>query len=89
MAVMKQRSQSAGLPPGPLVYIGDQPTGEFRIDSIDYTDTEVQEDTVESPADCEVYLARDSLTWINIIGLGNIPLLESIGDAQHIAAEQK
>ena len=62
MAVIKKRSKSAGLPPGSLVYIGDQATEIFRVDIIDYTETEVKEDTVESLADCEVYLARDSIT---------------------------
>ena len=80
MAVMKQRSKKAGLPPGSLVYVGGQSTEDIRIDIIDYTETEVQEDTVKSLADCQVYLARDSVTWINITGLGDIQLLESIGE---------
>ncbi|MDH3982151.1 MAG: magnesium/cobalt transporter CorA, partial [Kiritimatiellaceae bacterium] len=53
---------------------------ETRIDIVDYTEGELVDHTVDSLADCEAYLARDSITWIKITGLKNVELLKSIGE---------
>ncbi|WP_168442604.1 magnesium/cobalt transporter CorA [Pontiella desulfatans] len=86
MALIKKRSVMAGLPPGSLVYIGGLNAMETRIDVIDFTEAEASEQRVGSIGDCEEYLSRDSITWINVTGLGNVELLRSIGERFSIHA---
>lgn len=70
--------------------IGDQSSEEIRIHIIDYTETYVLEDAVESLDDCERDLARDSVTWINnSTGLGNIRFLERIGERFGVSSQAR
>lgn len=65
----KLRSKKAGLPPGSLVYIGDQPVQRVKITLIDYDEGHFQEREVKSVEECFPFKDTPTVTWINIDGL--------------------
>jgi len=77
---MKRHSRKAGLPPGTLLYIGEQRVEKASISVIDYSEAEMHERAVENPRECREYLKRDSVTWINVTGLHETSLLENMGE---------
>ncbi len=73
------RSAKAGLPPGTLVHIGTRQVGETRVRIIDYDESGVRETARAALADCVPFRDSESVTWIDIEGLQDIPLLEGLG----------
>ncbi|NVO65892.1 magnesium/cobalt transporter CorA [Methanofollis tationis] len=78
-AVMK-RSQKAGLPPGSLVYVGDEAAARTTIDVIDYTQEQIDEISVLNAGDLAAYRDRDTVTWINVTGLHEVGVIEKTGE---------
>lgn len=76
---LKMRSAKAGLPPGTLVHIGTRQVGETRVRIIDYDESGVRETARAALADCVPFRDSESVTWIDIEGLQDIPLLEGLG----------
>jgi magnesium transporter len=68
-----------GLAPGTMMFVGDQRRARIRIDVIDYNDVtfnEMQDLDVRQCTD----LTRSSLvTWINVSGVHDVVLIESLG----------
>ncbi|QSZ68204.1 magnesium/cobalt transporter CorA [Methanofollis aquaemaris] len=76
----RKRSEKAGLPPGSLVYVGDTGQEATGIDIIDYTWDEIREETGVDAGDLPPYLEKESITWIDVTGLGDIAAIETIGE---------
>lgn len=77
-------SEKAGMPPGSLVHVGDVLETECRITLIDYSREKIEEQAVSSIEELLPYKDRDTVTWVNIEGLKNVALIESIGTAFNI-----
>ncbi len=80
-SLLKKHAGVAGLPPGTVVYLGDQRVEQAQITVIDYNATEIKEEILTSAADCQAYVGKSSVTWINVVGLHDTDLLQEIGDA--------
>lgn len=78
---VKKRSLKAGLPPGTLVHIGTKRVGESRIRIMDYDESSVREKEKAALQECIPFRDTDSVTWIDIEGLQDIPLLERLGES--------
>jgi len=78
--LVKQRSKKAGLPPGTLIHIGAQKTGEPKITIIDYDETHFQERETKAIEECLLFKDKPTVTWINIDGLHRIDILEKLGE---------
>lgn len=76
-----RRSKKAGLPPGTLVYTGQQRAEAVRITLIDYNEQHVQEKRVGSIEECFPFLAAPTVTWVNIDGLHDVSVIEKLGKA--------
>ena len=72
-------SNKAGMPPGSLVYVGDVCEAEFTLSIIDYNKETIEEQSIQSIDEILPYVAKDTVTWLNVEGLGNVKLIESIG----------
>ncbi len=82
---VKKRSETIGLPPGSLVYIGDEPHREVKITIADYNDQEYNEDTKTSFRECVLSAGDKSrVTWIDINGYQDVKDLESLGECFHL-----
>jgi magnesium transporter len=77
-------SEKTGMPPGSLVHVGDIHDKEPRISIIDYSKKEINVQEIETIDEILQYKDKKSITWVNIEGLRNIQLIESIGQEFNI-----
>lgn len=76
----KRRSQKAGLPPGSLVYTGDQVEAQTRITVVDYDEQQVQTRELTSWAECPIIKDKPGVIWINVSGISHVEHLERLGE---------
>ena len=81
---LSSASKKAGLPPGSLVHVGELLETEARITIVDYNKDVIEEQTIESVEQILQCREKDTVTWVNIEGLGNIELVGAIGEAFNI-----
>ena len=72
-------SQKAGLPPGSLVYIGEERTEPVRISVIDYDETHFHETEIKTVKECLPFKDAATVTWIQIEGIHDVSVIEDIG----------
>jgi len=77
-------SEKIGMSPGSLIHIGDIHDHDQIITITDYTKDTCEVIKVESIDDILKFKDKDSVTWVNIEGLKNIEIIESIGKAFNI-----
>ncbi|MCL4151113.1 UNVERIFIED_CONTAM: hypothetical protein GTU68_019572 [Idotea baltica] len=71
-------SQKAGLPPGTLLYVGENRTGSSSIDIFDYAgETVLSKENVDL-AELPTYKSNNTSTWINVDGIHEIDLISGI-----------
>jgi len=78
--LIKRYSKKAGLPPGTVTPIGPHVSEKTTISYLDYTPEKCQEKTVDSVEECLELKKSDSVSWININGLGNVEVIEKLGE---------
>ncbi|ABA20419.1 Magnesium and cobalt transport protein CorA [Trichormus variabilis ATCC 29413] len=66
-----------GTIPGTIIIDADAPPPE--IDLIDYNQTDFVHRRVATPEECVPYLDTESVTWVDVQGLGNQDILERVG----------
>ncbi len=76
---MERRSKKAGLPPGTLVYTGEQLVESVRITVIDYDEQHFDERQVTSLEECVPFRATPTVTWINVDGLHDVNVIAKLG----------
>ena len=75
----KRLSKKAGLPPGTLVYVGEQRAERVRISCIDY-DVDSITETIEAEVEqCIALKDTSTATWINVDGLHDVKVIEKFG----------
>jgi len=79
--IMKRISRKAGLKPGALVYVGNQENGKAVVDLVDYTKTDYHETENLTPEECVKFAKADSSTWIDVVGVHDVAVVEKIGNA--------
>jgi magnesium transporter len=77
---LSSASKKAGFPPGSLVHVGEVLETEVRITIVDFNKDIIEEHTVESIEQILQYRNKDTVTWVNIEGLGNVDLIGAIGE---------
>jgi magnesium transporter len=77
-------SQKAGMPPGSLVHVGDVLEAESRISLIDYSKDNIEVQTVQSINEILRYKEKETVTWVNIEGLKDVDLIDSVGQIFNI-----
>jgi magnesium transporter len=86
----KKRSKKAGLPPGTLVHIGEKLTEKTRIAGVEYDGQDFQEKELETLETCYLFPKGPSVTWVNVIGVHQVEVLEKLGNCfgvHHLALE--
>jgi magnesium transporter len=75
----KKKNYKIGLPPGALVFTGEQKLQEVFINLITYDEAELYEESVRLDQ-LEAHLKmKKKVLWIDVIGLHDVTLLEKIG----------
>jgi len=78
--LIKRRSRKAGLPPGSLVYVGDEKPEETKIALVDYDESRLREEEVKTVDVCAAVKELPTVTWINVEGLNDVDTLRRIGE---------
>lgn len=78
--IFKKRQKKFGLPPGTLVYDGEEQAGKTRVTVIDYDPDRIEEKVVEDIEESFPFRDSSSVTWINVDGLRDVKLIESLGN---------
>jgi len=78
--LIKKRSKKAGLPPGTLVHIGEKLTEKTRISVVEYDGQGFQEKELENLETCYLFPEAPAVTWINVVGIQQVEVLEKLGN---------
>ena len=73
-------SRKTGLSPGSLVYVGEKNYDKPTIDLMDYSDDHLEEKQIHAIEECFEFKEKTSNTWININGLHDEDIIETIGN---------
>lgn len=63
---IKKRSAKAGLPPGSLVYVGEERTQRTRVSVLDFDEQHVNEREIQRIEDCLAFKESSSVSWIDV-----------------------
>jgi magnesium transporter len=74
-----KRYHKPGTAPGTLRAPEETRVDRVRVTVIHYDVHGVEERVIEGPEECEPFRDRSGVTWINIDGLSDVALLESLG----------
>ncbi|HON92500.1 MAG TPA: magnesium/cobalt transporter CorA [Sedimentisphaerales bacterium] len=80
-AALNRRTKKSGLPPGTLVHIGEKREQAVLITYMDYDENSFQEKQGATVEECFAFKDTQTVTWINIDGIDDIPIIEKIGKA--------
>jgi len=73
-------TKKIGLPSGTLVYTGEKTGGAVDVTLIDYNEQTFEERRVKTAAECVPYRNKPTVTWINVDGVHDPALIESLGE---------
>jgi magnesium transporter len=79
-APVQELADMVGMPPGSLVYFGDDKAEPTRITVIEYDEDHVHQRPITTIEDCSGFQTRSHRTWVNIVGLGHPEVLEKLGE---------
>lgn len=75
----RRRSAKSGLPPGTMMFIGEQEMHTARVDLIDYNESHLEELRDVSIDRCAESARNPGVRWINVNGIHSVALIESLG----------
>ncbi|MEM4598874.1 MAG: magnesium/cobalt transporter CorA [Candidatus Diapherotrites archaeon] len=78
--VISKESKKIGLPPGTPVYLGNGLANKTKIDLIDYSENSFEERTIEKVEECFPFKEKNTVTWINIVGIQETQVIEKIAN---------
>lgn len=73
------RSKKIGLPPGSIVYTGENPEHEVSASIIYYNETVFRKEVYSSMESFDINLEFQGNIWVNIDGINDIGLIQKIG----------
>lgn len=73
----KEFYHQRGSIPGTIIV--DQNAPPPRIFLIDYNQTEILHKEFETPEECTAYIEKESVSWVDVQGLGNVDILQRLG----------
>jgi magnesium transporter len=76
----KKHSKKSGLPSETLLYTGEKKDEKIRIHVIDYDEANFTEQELIDVEACIPYKDRPTVTWVNLDGVHNVPMLEKLGN---------
>ncbi|HSM75732.1 MAG TPA: CorA family divalent cation transporter, partial [Desulfobacterales bacterium] len=78
---IRKASQKAGLPPGTLVHIGEKGQADSHIHLIVYDESDLREKQVREIESVLPFKSHPTVSWLNIDGVQDLELIQSIGNA--------
>jgi magnesium transporter len=81
---MAPQLDKTGLPPGTVVYSGEEQTAPVKITLLEYNDKGFIEKEVSDFEECLLHVKTDMIKWINVDGIHNTELIQKIGEKFNI-----
>lgn len=75
----KKKIRKTALPPGTLIYTGEQKMDRAEIHLIDYDSETIHEKELTDIEKAYPFKELPTVTWVNINGLHDVPLIERLG----------
>jgi magnesium transporter len=76
---MSDFKNKTGAPPGTVIYLGEQKSGEVKITLIEFNEKEFVEKDFYDMDGCIKLLNPAMVNWINVNGVHDVALIEKIG----------
>lgn len=73
------RSAKSGVGPEVLMHVGDKKESPVRVRLIDYDQTGVQEIEIDEIKNCAPFVNTDTVSWLDIDGIHDASIIESVG----------
>ncbi len=80
----KKASMKIGMPPGSMIYVGEQKVEKIKITLTEYDAEGVESCEINSVAEIEPYTDTPKITWVNVCGLHETDFLKQIGEKFNI-----
>ena len=74
-----RRSKKTGAPPGTLIHVGEQKVQKAKITVLYYDQTNFQMNETATVEECIPLKEKPAVTWIHVIGLHQVEILEKLG----------
>ncbi len=81
LGIIHKTSVKAGMAPGALVLVGTPKAEQTKIYILDYEEERWEEREVQTVDECTPYKDTPTITWIDVNGLNQVDLIDSIGKA--------
>lgn len=73
-------SEKTGLPPGTVIYSGDDQTARVKLSLIQFNEKEVFEKDFYSVEECYAETSAEKITWINVDGIHDTEIIKKFGE---------
>ena len=84
--VVHDCSEKLGLPPGSLIFVGEQKTDTIALAVSNYDAVHFEEKQAANIENCISYRDLPSTTWIHVCGLHRPDIIESLGQCYGISS---
>lgn len=84
MSLLNILKKKRGMPPGSLVFTGEQKVKEISIDIFQYNQNFLIEKRINDVEELRELLSTEKVVWINICGLHEVDRLEKVGEIFNI-----
>lgn len=74
------RKKKVGLPPGSIIYTGEDSNHKISIEVFSYNDSIIKKENYSEDDDFVFDKNFRGVTWVNIDGIHNIPLIKKVGE---------
>lgn len=81
---MSPSIDTTGLPPGTIIYSGEDQTAKVKITLLEYNEKEFIEKEFTDFDECLLHVKTDMIKWINVDGVHNTELIQKIGEKFNI-----
>lgn len=73
-------SEKTGLPPGTVIYSGDEQTAKVKLTLMQFNEKEFFEKDFSDVDECLSTVEADKVTWINVDGIHDTAIIQKIGE---------
>lgn len=77
-------SAKSGMPTESFVYVGKDRPGEVHVKLIDYDGVALEEKTIDTISECELYKDKSTVTWLAVSGVHQSDKIQEICNLFHI-----
>jgi magnesium transporter len=75
----KSRKNKVGLSPGSIIHIGEQKTSNIILQHYEYDMDDLVVRDLKNISECFPYISKSSVSWVNIDGLHDVDVIETLG----------